>query len=222
MSCPLTTSTLTIWKTIPLIPKCAKYSWKTKVLAEASRLVFPLTTLPPRQIKEKPVAPIKTVVAIGQICVGAASKSLFVVVNETDYSPSVSCLSGLSVWDSVGDRPVGLDQSSSLLIASTETTDLLAPVVKTIRSEQPDSPNLISANWISCSGDNFEPNKTPNSHRLTCGQQGSLAPPAPLENSTGLQDYHPPPPPNNPLIFPNYDSYAPEIWHDWESLRVVL
>lgn len=142
-----------------------------------------------RQIKEKPVAPIKTLVAIGQICVGAASKSLFVVVNETDYSPSVSCLFGLSVWDSVEDRPVGLDQSSSLLIASTETTNLLAAVVKTIRSEQrlslaqPDSPNLISANWISCSGDNFEPNKTPNSHRLTCGQQGSyycragLAPP---------------------------------------------
>lgn len=55
------------------------------------------TTLPPRQIKEKAVAPIKTLVAIGQICVGAASKSLFVVVNETYYSPSVSCLSGLSV-----------------------------------------------------------------------------------------------------------------------------
>lgn len=47
-----------------------------------------------RQIKEKPVAPIKTLVAIGQISVGVASKSLFVVVNQTDYSPSVSCLSG--------------------------------------------------------------------------------------------------------------------------------
>lgn len=173
MSCLLTTST--IWKTVPLVPKCAKYSWKTKVLAEASRLVLPLTTLPQHdKSRKKPVAPIKTVVEIGQICVGAASKSLFVVVNETDYSPSVSCLSGLSVWDSVEDRPVGLDQSSSLLIASTETTDLLAAVVKTIRSEQrlsraqPDSPKLISANWISCSGDNFEPNKTPNSHRFWC------------------------------------------------------
>lgn len=200
MSCLLTTST--IWKTIPLIPKCAKYSWQTKVLAEASRLVFPLTTLPPRQIKEKPVAPIKTLVVIGQICVGAASKSLFVVVNETDYSPSVSCLFGLSVWDSVEDRPVGLDQSSSLLIASTETTNLLAAVVKTIRSEQrlsraqPDSPNLISANWISCSGDNFEPNKTPNSHRLTCGQQGScycragLGPPPQVETRSPLLKKH--------------------------------
>lgn len=71
--------------------------------------------------------------AIGQICVGAASNSLFVVVNETDYSPSVSCLSGLSVCDNVEDRPVGLDQSSPLLITSTETINLLTAVVKTIR-----------------------------------------------------------------------------------------
>lgn len=81
-----------------------------------------------RQIKEKPVARIKTLVAIGQICVGAASKSLFVVVNETDYSPCLFhvCPVYLSVI-------VGLDQSSSLLIASTETNNLLAAVVKTIR-----------------------------------------------------------------------------------------
>lgn len=100
----------------------------------ASRLALPLTTWPPRQIKEKkPVAPIKTLVAIGQNCVGVAGDSLFVVVYETDYSPrarpSVSCLFGLSVCDSVGDRPSsrpwpGVFVFSLLLRSSSETVNL--------------------------------------------------------------------------------------------------
>lgn len=145
--------------------------------------------------------------------------------------------SGLSVCDGVEDRPVGLDQSSSLLIASTETTNLLAAMstdnslgatafAGSTRSPEFDLGNLRSLRpsvtelntFYSWSCYHFEQNKTPNLRRLTWSE--GVAPP-PLSQLTQVETgplllktqlahrmiIHPPP---HPLIFPNYDSYISE------------